>query len=295
MTCAKTCLKRYWWSYIKGYRKAKKSEALTVGTLFHDSLEAGRVIDDPGYPVWCTTDEDFLAWDTTYAIASGMAEAYLEYWKDDAVTYVQKEAGFKFAIPNPETTGISRNFKAAGKIDGVVIWRGKTCIMEHKTVGVGISPTDDYWLKLAMDQQISMYLLGAMSLGHDVSNTVIYDVCRRPGIRPKQIKGERETPEQFKERLVDDMRTRPEFYFARREVVRFPKDLNAFADELWMMQRLLSECKNNNWWVRNTSQCNLTWRCEYLDVCLEDGLECPDGFEVIDNVHPELAGLLKEV
>jgi len=286
------CFRRYYWQYIRGIVPIKKGEALSIGTIFHDCLEKQAIVPDPGYPMWAQTDDDFLKHEVMYAIASGMAEAYLKYWEDDIVKYVSREESFEFPIRNPETNGVSRNFRAAGKIDGIVLHKGRTCVMEHKTVGVDVSATSDYWRKLALDAQISMYIVGSRANGHDTSNTVIYDVARRPGIKPKLIgKGEdkhRESPEEYKARLLDDYEQRPEYYFARREVTRFPEDLQELEAELWMMQRLLSECKLNGWWPRRTTQCNSQWRCPYLDVCRWDEEGAPDGFEIKTSMHPEL-------
>ena len=198
-------------------------------------------------------------------------------------------------------------------------------ILEYKTTGQDLAPDGDYWKRLLIDSQVSVYWLAAVDAGLAVQ-TVLYDVTRKPTIRPRQIPlldddgnkvvvdedGNRvlnangrprqsasaadgyvllsrlEDPDEYGQRLTEDIAARPGFYFARREVTRFPEDIKELEAELWMMQRLLSECKLNGWWPRRTTQCNLTYRCPYLDICRWDGEAVPQGFEVKSCMPPEL-------
>ena len=111
-------------------------------------------------------------------------------------------------MTNPETGRASRTRALAGKFDVIAthMKRGKTVIIEHKTCDMEIEdPTNDYWLKLRMDNQISQYYLGVQSSGTEVDGC-LYDVARRPRHKPKALKTIRkkkaETDEEFAQRKL---------------------------------------------------------------------------------------------
>lgn len=68
-----------------------------------------------------------------------------------------------------------------GKIDAIVRDRsdGRVYVLEHKFTGVETSLGGPYWERLAVDDQVSIYIDGATMLGHDVAGC-IYDVIKRP-------------------------------------------------------------------------------------------------------------------
>ena len=76
---------------------------------------------------------------------------------------------------------------------------GRVAIVEFKTTRDEISPGSDYWKRLNIDRQVSVYMLGARALGYDAT-AVLYDAARVPGLRPRLLSRkseERESPEQF--------------------------------------------------------------------------------------------------
>lgn len=204
---------------------------------------------------------------------------------------------------------------------------GRLAVMEHKTTGDSIDSGSDYWLRLRIDHQISLYMLAAKELGHDVQ-TVLYNVIRKPSIAPKQIplldsngikivedengmrvmkkdgtpresgdaeKGYKlkqriEAPDEFGQRLAADIIARPEFYYARQEIPRLTADLDEFRWELWQQAQAIREAQRANRWIRNSGACLSMGRCPYLNVC-HNGLstdELPAGFVRVANIHPEL-------
>jgi len=103
-----------------------------------------------------------------------------------------------------------------------------------------------------------------------------------PGKKPDTF-AIRETPEMFGARLLQDITERPEFYFARREIVHHQADLEAFQYELMnIYQSIRSMAKNERWW-RNEHQCEATFKCSYIDFCynhLDIGPDdVPDNFK----------------
>lgn len=329
MTCAKTCLKMYEYKYVLGISKEREDTPLRVGGLVHYGLEFNVVPEFQDYPGWCEDEEDRYKWDCDQALARGMVRAYLEYWSDDAVETIENEKEFLIPIINPDTKGVTPNFKAAGKIDKVVkLPDGRLAIMEHKTTSDDLDVDSAYWRRLMMDQQISHYFIGAQSTGLDVE-TVLYDVIRRPQLKAKNVpvldkdglkivedeNGDRvykkdnkprqsagdgmtlkttpESPGAFEDRVYEDMMSRPEHYFCRREIPRIEADIEEFLQELWQQQKMLNECHKHEYWFRNTSAC-FKWNkpCEYFDVCTEGGIRdgiAPLGYE-FKKPHMELNG-----
>jgi hypothetical protein len=95
----------------------------------------------------------------------------------------------------------------------------------------------------------------------------------------------RETPEMYGARLLQDITQRPEFYFARREIVHQSNDLETFEWELFNIYHSIRQMGLHNRWWRNENQCENTYRCSYIDFCynhLDIGPDVvPDNFKKI--------------
>ena len=103
-----------------------------------------------------------------------------------------------------------------------------------------------------------------------------------PGAKPGTF-AIRETPEMFGARLLEDITTRPEFYFARREIVHHSTDIEAFQHQLANIYYTIRHMKKTGAWWENEHECEATFRCPYLDLCynhIELGPdEIPENFE----------------
>lgn len=330
--CWKTCGRKFYLQNVLGLRPRHTSDPLRMGTAFHLGLEcfkqrepeaaaAQAVRDlyaDAACPPWLGADE-FAVEET---IVTAMVRAYYRrWWGDQIMETVACELSFEVPIVNPETGRVTPTFRSAGKIDGIVrLPDGRLAILEHKTTADVIDAGSHYWRRLLMDSQISRYVLAARALGYDVQTTV-YDVVRKPMIRPKAIAKadraiatseghyfgielheacpERESPKLYGARLLDDMAQRPTFYFARNEVPRLDSDLEEFRREQWTLQQAIRDAalKSRFWgasaYPRNTNACLAMGTCQYFDVCrgitgnIEE--EIPAGFVVTHVAHPELA------
>lgn len=272
MACAKTCLRKHYFQYELCLTRERVSEALSVGQGVHKGMETGDIptLPDPVHQ----------------AIVTGLLNGYRWYWRDDKIDYLTREQEFTFPVRWQDDLRASRVTTAAGKIDAIIkLPDGRLAVMEYKTCSARLDPESDYWLRLRIDQQISHYMLGARALGYDVE-TVLYDVIRRPTIRVKKT----ESPAQFADRLYQDIKQRPEYYFCRREIPRLTADLDEYNIELQQQAATLDEHRRQKSWYRNTSACLHPWRCEFLDIChtgvnLAQGV--PEGFTV-GKRHPEL-------
>ena len=307
------CPREHYYRYELGIRRDRTAQPLRLGAAFHvglDLMAQGVERDDAintatvGYdevPPWCSSEEQLTDWAVERETVRAMLAAYHWRWSESTIKIIASEQTFDMPIVNPDTGRSTPTFRLAGKIDKVIrLDDGRLAVMEHKTTGVSIEPTSDYWNRLTIDQQISAYMLGARSLGHDVQ-TVIYDVTRKPSIAPKKLAKadqglygiERETPAMFGQRLLEDMAGRTDFYFARVEICRLESDLRDFQVELWQMQRQIQQARNTGRWWRNAGACLMMGRCEYADVCfagqsLGPDDEVPRGFLRGENLHPEL-------
>lgn len=301
MSTFRTCNRRYKLAYHEGIRPARESDPLRTGGNVHIGLDAraqGASVDDAvaagiaAYavlPSWVTTPEHLEEWAVERATVSSLLAGYFWRWGDDGYQIIATEQEFELPILNPATGKSSRRYTFAGKMDKIVkLPDGRVALMEHKTTSESIEADSDYWKRLRLDQQISGYYHAARRLGYDVQ-TVIYDVIRKPSIRPKLVNKVRETAEQYGERLLADIGERPDFYYARREIPRLQNDLDQFAAELWAMTQIVGHSERYKMWPRNTAACVHPYRCQYLDVCDHDTTNSvPDGFVRVDDPHVEL-------
>jgi hypothetical protein len=247
----------------------------------------------------------------------GLLAGYVaHYGQDRSVEVLHREVEFETPIDG------SRTFKAAGKIDGLGrVADGRLCVVEYKTTASSLDPDSDYWLRLRADTQILMYVAAARAMGWEVA-TVVYDVTRKPAIRPRQVprldadglkividnataervflangkprqaaaegqtlQTDPETPEAFGQRLYEDATANPGFYFCRREVPILRDDLEEFAELRVQVGRMILD--------RRTQQRKLDAGMQYRAWPRHvNGMQCPGcefaGF-CLQNSVPDLA------
>lgn len=348
LAAMRRCPRRYWYRYELGLSRIRLAAPLRLGSAFHYGLELynAGLSDDLAIltatddyktcPDWAEPNGWEIECETVRALLAGH---FWRYQKDD-LEFVAIEEPFEIPLVNPDTGAASRTFRLAGKIDGIVrLPDGRLAVLEYKTAGEDIGSDSGYWLRLRYDGQISLYVLGARAMGHDLPSprlrqagvaTVIYDVARKPTIRPHNVpvldedgckivldaEGNRvlnangkprqsassragyvlqtrmESPSQYGERLLADIGARPDHYFARREIPRLEDDLAACRLELWQQADLIRESRRRGRWFRNVSRMTCD-HCQFAELCLSnirvDPERPPAGYELLDDVHPELA------
>ena len=329
MATARCCLRKHYFSYELGIRRIVDGQPLRMGAAIHEGLDAlARGLDIAATVATACRDYDtvpagFDAYDWAIERETVIRMLYAYSQLCPPLEIVATEKSFEMPIENPNTRQLLRIFKIAGKIDKIVkLADGRLAIMEHKTTSDDLAPESDYWSRLRIDQQISLYLIAARVMGFDCQ-TVLYDVLRKPALRagratpPEARKYTKagalyanqrendETPEAFGDRLTADFQARPEYYFARREIARTEQDIFEYQDELCQQAFLLrdrqltaQERENKQLdpagaWFRNPAACLHPYRCEYCTFCF-DGCDprqnMPEGFHRVENVHPELNG-----
>lgn len=347
LSTAKVCLRKHFFAYEVGLRKAQQSTPLRMGSAVHLGLERLSITGDlqeacnavranyAEVPSWV---QDFDEWITEAETCCCLVSGYQWRWSQpndglerapNVVDTVATELEFVLPLRNPETGYPSTNWKMAGKTDRIVrLVDGRVAILETKTTGDDIGPDSDFWRRLRMDQQISLYVIAAREMGYPVE-TVVYDVIRKPSIGRLQVpmldedgckivvdadgkrvfnqNGSRrqsadkakgwtlqsrlQAPFEYANRLLEDIAARPDWYYQRLEIPRLASDIEEFQVELWQQQKLISACQSHGYWFRNTAACIHPYKCEYFDICCggwQQGMPVPDGFEITTNVHPEL-------
>ncbi len=297
IACAGECLRKHYWKYERCLQPARESQPLRMGSAIHYGLELMATLDaeaairaavadyDTGMPDYM----DATDWAVERATVASLLSGYAWRWSevDKTVEIIATETEFNLPLINPETGRTSKTFSLAGKRDKIIRYPdGRLGIRESKTTSQKLDADSDYWGRLQMDAQTSLYWLAAVAEKYPVE-FVEFDVIRKPSIRLKQ----KETPEEYGQRLLDDIGERPDFYYARREIPRLQADLDETAGELWAWGKILRGCQLDGHWPRNTSACNRFGRCEYWSLCTSgfDGEYVPEGY-VESKQNPELEG-----
>lgn len=300
LACFRTCPRKHFLRYELGIRPEVESGPIRIGRAFHGYLEAR----DKGLEYVPPLEDPY-----ELAMVAALIEAHGQRWADHPIEAVASELRFELPITNPETGAASKLWRLAGVIDRIVrLPDGRLALQEYKTTSRDFAPGADYWVRLHMDPQLSLYVIAARELGYDVQ-TILYDVTRRPALRPlkatppesrKFTKDGRlyanqrdldETPEEYAARIVADIASRPEHYFARIEIARLDSDLEEARAELWMQQMSIRAAQRLSHWYRNPGSCFQPYACEYLPICQHNDLaeRTPAGFVRATEVHPELS------
>lgn len=307
ITAAKQCLRKYYLRYELGITSTNESKALRMGKAVHAGLEmlAGGLQAEEAVnaaAVNYTAESDPVEAATVAMLLHG----YASFYNPDPLRFSAVEEVFEVPIVNPETGAASRTFVAAGKRDALATWANGIYVVEHKTTADDISEGSDYWLLLRINTQISLYFLAAQQEGREVVG-VVYDVIRKPTIRPSQVPvldengvkvvtdgdGRRiykkdgtprlsadaaqgyvlqtrlETAEEYAKRLWEDIQARPNYYYARREIPRLEDQIAEYQEELWAWTQMILSCRRTGRWLKNDGPMTCRF-CEYKDICLQN-------------------------
>ena len=272
----RTCARLYKHRYVDLYSLIEKPEALRFGTLIHLGLNAWW----EGVPMRQILDTLAAhAIDEMEAVKSQeLLRGYNIRWQDSPergqVVKVEKE--FCVPIKNPDTGHAMKSVKLRGKVDV----RCKTKIVEHKTSSADISQGSPYWRRVALDTQVSNYLIG------EGVTECMYDVIGKPKIRPfKATPDEKrkykadgtlwktqherdEYPEEYRLRLRDHIADNPEKYYQRGTVIRLDKELLEAQYDLFQQAQMIRSSLRSGHYPRNSDSCMMYGReCEFFDAC----------------------------
>ncbi len=294
---ARSCQRQHDMMFRQGYRPTETAGPRRFGSLFHAGLEAlwhawlvGETWTDRDGAAALAGEADPFE----RAKAEELLRGYALRWADEPYDVLAVEQEFSVPMINPATGAPSRTWRLAGKIDAIIRDRrdGRVFIVEHKTSSEQITPGSEYWKRLRMDGQVSIYYAGARALGHDVAGC-LYDVVGKPGIRPLKVNSRRtvdERPDEYRARLVEDIGKDPVGYYQRGEVVRLEAEMDEAMHDVWQMSRQIREAELAERFPRNPDACVQYGRtCDFFGVCTgEASLDNPALFTQSAVTHPEL-------
>jgi len=295
----RNCRRACHWRYVRELAPRSGAHAQHLGSLVHEALQhwhqgrdlavvmatidqacAGRGADDAQRQQW--------------HLARAMMQGYARRYAEETFRVVALEAPFEMPIRNPATGRISRRFRLAGKVDGIVEEQGQYFLLEHKTA----SHLDgDYLERLWLDLQISLYCRALETIhGIPIAGVIYNVVCkaqlkqgkgeteeefllRKAELLAKNKSGktnatrkEAESDEAFQARLQTKYDDPAMFH---REVILFtPEQYAELEAELWELTLQYQDALKRGAFYRNTSQCFAYGRpCSYYPLCRAGGAE----------------------
>lgn len=264
------------------------------------------------------------------ARAEELMRGYSARWFDEPLTVLAVEVEFDADLVNPETDAPSRTFRLGGKLDVIVRdAAGRVLNVEHKTSSEDITQGSFYWKRLRLNGQVSTYMVGARSLGHEPAET-LYDVLGKPGQRPSMVPvldadgvkivhdaaGQRvrtkdgkkwretadaaqgyvlqvraETVDEYRLRVRDALCKEPDRFFVRGTVVRLLNEEREAAFDAWQTAANIREGRRLGRHPRNPDSCmRYGSPCPMFEVCTgETSIEDPTKYRRVENVHEELS------
>lgn len=307
--------------YIDGVRALTASDAQDFGTMFGIGLDGwwerkrGEQIADYAFNAagslmgsWLQdhASSPLTAYDM--AKARTMLAAYDARWEEEAKHYEVLAVEKEFVAKIPGMYRVS----VAGKMDKIVrdLRTGEIGIVDHKTTSADISPESSYWPQLRLDFQVSLYLLGARSLGYEPS-FFLYDVVSRPTIKPLQATpiearkytqkdgklyaGQREhdeTVDEFETRLAEKVLGDLDRYLVRARISRSAEELAVAMQNLQAYALIArNAAARESFAPQNPSYC-FEWgrACEFFDACANGAdINDPIRYRKLESLHPELS------
>lgn len=306
--CFRACHRRDYLRYELGVRPDRDSFTIRVGKAFAGAVEAAsKGLDVAAAMEACVEDPYDLA------LVAAMFDGHTRRWADEPVEHVEAELPFNLPLVNPDTGKPTTVWRLGGKVDRIVrLPDGRLAVMEYKTTSKDFGPGEDYWTRLHLDTQLSIYVMAVRELGFDVS-TILYDVTRRPALRPSAVPlvdeqgskivldsaGQRvrtkdgkkwretgdsslgyvlqtrpETPEEFTARVAAAMAADPQKHFARIEIARLDQDLAECARDVWAQQLEMREAQRSGRFYKNPDACfGQGFKCDYVGICHRHDLE----------------------
>lgn len=317
------CHRKHQIEYLLRYRATAQSGPVQFGSVVHAGLEAWwsalqtPLFTDPMDSAQAAMLEHAGVgpYIESYELAKALAlmRAYDTFYRgamtSPNVEVLGVERPFEAPLMNPKTGRVSRTWKMAGVIDAIVKIDGETWLVEHKTTGEALDGGgSDYFMRLAMDPQITHYLIGSSSMGLSPKG-ILYDVLRRPTLRPlgaTPLESRRFTKDgrldarqrtvdegamEYHDRVAARIAQNPNEFFAQRKVARSIDDLSEYLHDIWNVSLSMHEAERSGAHPRNPDACNRYGPCPWWEHCAS-GLSLDDnpGWKRIDTPHPEMEG-----
>ena len=258
-----------------------KADALRLGSALDAGLETWWQTLDVEAAVSAAHTKEVDPFEA--AKLGAMLRGYDARWRAEPYDVLAVQCAFVSPLPfEGEAMG--------GRFDAVVRKHsdGRIALVESKTSNEDIEPGGWFWNRTRLDIQISHYLAGALRIGFDATE-VIYDVARKPGIKPlKKVEvlkmtkatakepsrpyaGQQlahETPAEYGARCLAEIVETPDKYYQRATIVRLEIESRAAAQDLAQTVEEMRDARDGKRVPRNPDQCfRYGSACPYFGVC----------------------------
>ena len=313
LSCFRRCPREFDLRYNKQLERADNDrEVLRVGSCWHKAHDAASKVDSGTMTSTSTGDAAGFAAIDDHAPGGLWKEklrrlfaAYRWRYANQDLNIIESEKTFEYSLE-----GTIRK----GQMDGVIEIGGQIGVLEYKTSSEDLADGSVFWSRLRMASQPSFYATAFREITGETPAFVLYDVTRKPTIRPKAITKKdaarmradikahgvtsyfaepfeseeveaaifdgRETLSMYGARLTADIGDRPDWYFQRNPIYRTSLDL-ALAEEdtrqtIQMIENRPShEGYSSGPFPRNPDACTTFGVCDYFSLCSND--EYPNG------------------
>ncbi len=287
--CFSDCTYAYYLNYIRLLSPKKTPEPLFWGGLVHEVLAAYdrgglkaaelhiaelRISFENNSDAFLSMDLEQL--DRMLEVLLGVAQGYALVYEKDEEKYLTYEVEQQFKIP------LANGHFLVGKLDKLVKRIEDDVIMlwERKTAA---RTGDAYYKALPLDNQLKTYILAVQKTHKKKITKVVYDVIKKPQIRPRKT----ETAEAFAIRLGAAYLLDREKLYERRIIWLKQKSVDDYEEELNKFAMTLDLYEKHNLYIPHHPK-NRIGHCSYFPICM-NGDE--SGFFVRKNLNPELMSI----
>lgn len=253
---AKTCLRKYYYSMVLGYRPKAEAIPLTYGVLYHKGIEIFHQLHWTGMEHQAALEEtikrilvlsrDFKSPDTTRNRANLIRTLvwHFEHFRPDPFSTVvfannkpAVELSFKLPIPI-ESRIFGAQIILSGHLDRLAIFQDKYWIVDAKTTGSTLSPY--YFQRYSPDNQVSLYTFA----GKAIYNTNISGV------------------------VIDAVQLGVNFSrYSRQIISRTESQLEEWYNDLTFHISTIEQAALSGHWPMNDTACDKYGGCPFREVC----------------------------
>jgi hypothetical protein len=299
LTAFKNCRERAK-NVLEGWTDNKTSGSITFGNITHellrrvyeahrhtpftdlaevqeyaaDQLDGLEALWKEEHPL--ADAEDLESLELTMLTLHAVMPLYFRHWRLDFEQKRWEQLESEFKLPTPVQAFVNRQgvrvpvgtpytTMRRGKMDGAYRAgkRNRIRLFETKTKArVDEAAIGDV---LSFEQQVNIYMGALTTLENEHPSGVMYNVIRRPQLRQKKT----ENLKQFAQRIVDDVKARPDWYFVRLQMDVTKAEIDAAQRDL---EGLLLDFLA--WWhghaphYRNSDHCDGKYgKCPFLKKC----------------------------
>jgi hypothetical protein len=282
-------------NYLEGLEQVRASAALQFGSLAHRTLETiyrGWKKVPPQSVVLSTLDsiyKEFMKEEggrlspeglenlhTNSAILKAVMPSYFIHNADDFKANNWLELEEKFSVPSP-IPGVN----LVGRIDGVHKQKKEVWLFESKTKSR--IEEDNLTDALSFDFQTNVYQYAVRHKYKVKPQGVLYNIIRRPGQKLKKD----ENLVSFSQRIEEEVKKDPSYYFLRYEISIPGTEFERFEGELKsVIEEFLKWWKGELAHYRNTSSCLQRFGpCRFLPKCANNDVGL---YNQREHMFPEL-------